>query len=78
MSSEPELSDVTDEEGEINKDDEEDRKYKDSFGSPKSDKPLQDELEKVRVTRHQIAKHYYAPWFDDWITGKVPFLSHTH
>ncbi|KAF8581111.1 plus-3-domain-containing protein [Ramaria rubella] len=68
-SSEPELSDVTDEEGEINKEDEEERKYKESFNSPKADKITLDDFEKIRLSRHQIAKNYYTPWFEDWVAG---------
>lgn len=71
LSSEPELSDVTDEEGEINKEEEEERKFKESFGTTKSEKPLREDLEKLRVSRHQIMKNYHAPWFDEWITGML-------
>ena len=71
LSSEPELSDVTDEEGEINKEEEEERKFKESFGTPKPEKPLREELERLRVTRQQIMKNYHAPWFAEWITGKL-------
>jgi len=68
--SEPELSDVTDEEGEINKEEEAERKYQETFGSPKTEhKPTREDLEKLRLSRHQIAKHYYAPWFEEWIVG---------
>ncbi|KAF8502950.1 plus-3-domain-containing protein [Hysterangium stoloniferum] len=68
--SEPELSDVTDEEGEINKEEEAERKYKETFGSPKAKyKLMQEDLEKLRLSRHQVAKHYYAPWFEEWIVG---------
>ncbi|KIJ39208.1 hypothetical protein M422DRAFT_31105 [Sphaerobolus stellatus SS14] len=72
-SSEPELSDVTDEDGEINKDEEEDGKYRDKFESRPSDKtdlkPSYDDFQKLRVSRHQISKYYYNPWFENWITG---------
>ncbi|KAF8501300.1 hypothetical protein JB92DRAFT_3124151 [Gautieria morchelliformis] len=69
MSSEPELSDVTDEEGEINKEEEE-RKFKESVGTPKLDNtPTREQFEKLRVSRQQIMKNYHAPWFDEWITG---------
>lgn len=70
LSSEPELSDVTDEEGEIHKEEEEERKFKESLGTPKSEKPIREELEKLRVSRQLIMKNYHAPWFDEWITGE--------
>jgi RNA polymerase-associated protein RTF1 len=67
------LSDVTDEEGEINKEEEEGRKLKESMGTPKSDNtPTREEFEKLRVSRRQIMKNYHAPWFDEWITGRLP------
>lgn len=68
-SSEPELSDVTDEEGEINKEEEEDRRIQELYKSSKPDKLTREDLEKMRVSRSQIAKHFYNPWFEDWIIG---------
>jgi RNA polymerase-associated protein RTF1 len=74
LSSEPELSDVTDEEGEIHKEHEEERKFKESLGTSKTEKPVREELEKLRVSRQQIVKNYHAPWFDEWITGALSLV----
>jgi len=70
-SSEPELSDVTDEEGEISKTEEDEKKFRDAFQShsPKIEKPTKEDFEKLRISRHHIVKHYYKPWFEEWITG---------
>lgn len=68
-SSEPELSDVTDEEGEINKEEEEDRRIQELYKSSKPEKLTREDMEKMRVSRSQIAKHFYNPWFEDWIIG---------
>ncbi|GJJ14780.1 hypothetical protein Clacol_009048 [Clathrus columnatus] len=68
-SSEPELSDVTDEEGEINKEEEEDRRIQEFYKSAKPEKPTREELEKMRVSRSQISKYVYNPWFEEWIIG---------
>lgn len=70
-SSEPELSDVTDEEGEISKTEEDEKKFREALQahSPKVEKPTKEDFEKLRISRHQIVKHYYKPWFEEWITG---------
>lgn len=65
-------SDEEEEEGQFNKfeeEEEQDRKY---FSKERADDdgPLvKDELSQIRVTRDQVVRHCFSPWFSDYIIG---------
>lgn len=66
-------SDEEEEDGQINKFDEEeelDRKYFSKSTAAEDEGPLTiTDLEKIRVTRDSVVKHCFAPWFQDYIVG---------
>lgn len=66
-----EMSSEEEEEGMISKleeEEERDRKYFDEKHS--EDEPITlEDLEKVRLSRDLLAKHYLAPWFEDYVKG---------
>lgn len=68
-------SDEEEEDGQINKFDEEeeqDRKYFSKAPVVEDDGPLTiADLEQIRVSRDYIAKNIFAPWFQDYIVGAL-------
>jgi RNA polymerase-associated protein RTF1 len=70
---EMETSDEEAEDGQITKFEQEEEKERKLLGvAPPSDEPMTlDDLNKVRLTRDALAKHFLAPWFEDYVKGTV-------
>ena len=75
-----EMSSSDDEDGQITKNDEEDERYRKLYGDfgskrkkddDEDDQITIDDLMTCWVTRDMISKHCMAPWFEDYVTGKL-------
>jgi hypothetical protein len=77
---EMETSDEEAEDGQITKVEQEEEKERKLLGKAhSSDGPMtMEDLNKVRLTRDALAKHFLAPWFEDFVKGttfEIPSLS---
>jgi hypothetical protein len=70
---EMETSDEEAEDGQITKFEQEEEKERKLFGMTlPSDEPMTIvDLNKVRLTRDALAKHFLAPWFGDYVKGTI-------
>lgn len=71
------ISDDESEDGQITKDEQEEERERRLLGnhkqSPVVEEPItMEDLEKCRLTRDTLAKHYLAPWFQDYVQGRYP------
>ena len=68
---EMETSDEEAEDGQITKFEQEEEKERKLLGvALPNDEPMTlDDLNKVRLTRDALAKHFLAPWFEDYVKG---------
>ena len=68
---EMETSDEEAEDGQITKFEQEEEKERKLLGmTVASDEPMTiADLNKVRLTRDALAKHFLAPWFEDYVKG---------
>ncbi|KAI0073603.1 plus-3-domain-containing protein [Panus rudis PR-1116 ss-1] len=67
-----EMSDEEDEDGQINKFQEEEERIQKYYGKETTaeEEPITlHDLERIRLTRQMIAKHYLTPWFEDYVKG---------
>ena len=70
---EMETSDDEAEDGQITKFEQEEEKERKLLGmTVTNDEPMTiADLNKVRLTRDALAKHFLAPWFEDYVKGTV-------
>jgi len=70
---EMETSDEEAEDGQITKFEQEEEKERKLLGMTlPSDEPMTIvDLNKVRLTRDALAKHFLAPWFEDYVKGTI-------
>lgn len=64
------------EDGQISKLEEQEERDRKLYGTtdPVVDENITvDDLCKCQITRDQLAKHYMAPWFEDYVKGKPQF-----
>lgn len=68
---EMETDDDEAEDGQITKFEQEEEKERKIFGMGHSnDEPMTlEDLNKARLTRHSLAKHFLSPWFDEYAKG---------
>ena len=68
---EMETSDDEAEDGQITKFEQEEEKERKLFGMARpNDEPMTlVDLNKARLTRDFLAKHFLAPWFEDYVKG---------
>jgi hypothetical protein len=68
---EMETSDEEAEDGQITKFEQEEEKERKLLGmTVTNDEPMNiTDLNKVRLTRDALAKHFLAPWFEDYVKG---------
>ncbi len=68
---EMETSDDEAEDGQITKFEQEEEKERKLFGiAQPNDGPMTlDDLNKARLTRDSLAKHFLAPWFEEYVKG---------
>jgi RNA polymerase-associated protein RTF1 len=68
---EMETDDDEAEDGQITKFEQEEEKERKIFGMGHSnDEPMTlEDLNKARLTRHSLAKHFLSPWFDEYVKG---------
>jgi hypothetical protein len=68
---EMETSDEEAEDGQITKFEQEEEKERKLLGmTVQNDEPMtMADLNKVRLTRDALAKHFLAPWFEDYVRG---------
>jgi hypothetical protein len=68
---EMETSDEEAEDGQITKFEQEEEKERKLLGiTAQNDEPMTiADLNKVRLTRDALAKHFLAPWFEDYVRG---------
>jgi RNA polymerase-associated protein RTF1 len=71
---EMETSDEEAEDGQITKFEQEEEKERKLLGMAlTNDEPMTlGDLNKVRLTRDALAKHFLAPWFEDYVKGMLP------
>jgi RNA polymerase-associated protein RTF1 len=70
---EMETSDDEAEDGQITKTEQEEEKERKIFGvAHPNDEPMTlEDLNKARLTRDSLAKHFWAPWFEEYVKGTV-------
>jgi RNA polymerase-associated protein RTF1 len=67
---EMETSDEDAEDGQITKFEQEEEKERKLLGMAVTNEPMAiADLNKVRLTRDALAKHFLAPWFEDYVKG---------
>jgi RNA polymerase-associated protein RTF1 len=73
---EMETSDEEAEDGQITKFEQEEEKERKLLGMAlASDEPTTlDDLNRVRLTRDALAKHFLAPWFEDYVKGTITIV----
>jgi RNA polymerase-associated protein RTF1 len=73
---EMETSDEEAEDGQITKFEQEEEKERKLLGMAlANDGPTTlDDLNKVRLTRDALAKHFLAPWFEDYVKGTTTIV----
>ncbi len=74
---EMETSDDEAEDGQITKIEQEEEKERKLLGmTATNDEPMTiTDLNKVRLTRDVLAKHFLAPWFEDYVKGTASAVS---